>query len=217
MRCMVAKTPLIYRRLPGRGTRVMTYYQMFLGADHLLQVCSTGFTETYRRFYFRDIQAVLIQRTPRFGVLNGVFGGLLALSLLGLILGRATGSFVDGDVLIILGVLVAIFLLLPLLINLALGPTCVCRVRTSVQMQELPSLARVWKAQRVWARVRTAIQEAQSGVEGRAVAAATAGLGSDLPAPPVIVRTDVLTQTSVSAAAPASESSPPIEPPLSPG
>ena len=45
---------------------------LWLGRDHLLCVDSSGYTETYKRFYFRDIQAVTIVATKRRTVFNGV-------------------------------------------------------------------------------------------------------------------------------------------------
>src|SRR5438477_12551721 len=38
---------------------------LWLGKDHLLCIDSNGYTENYKRFYFRDIQALLIRKTER--------------------------------------------------------------------------------------------------------------------------------------------------------
>src|SRR5213082_404842 len=38
---------------------------LWLGKDHLLCIDTSGYTENYKRFYFRDIQALLIRKTGR--------------------------------------------------------------------------------------------------------------------------------------------------------
>src|SRR5436305_13755595 len=38
---------------------------LWLGKDHLLCIDTNGYTETYKRFYFRDIQALVIRKTER--------------------------------------------------------------------------------------------------------------------------------------------------------
>ena len=92
---MDAATPVQYQRLPGGGmarkgssfiAATRTTCRLWLGDDHLLQVESMGgYSETYKRFYFRDIQAIIVQRTRTWVVWNIVLGffagGLLILLL----------------------------------------------------------------------------------------------------------------------------------------
>ena len=55
-----------YRRLTRSRAGVGSYSSLWLGADHVMQLSSTGYTESYRRFYFRDIQAIfLVRRDPQ--------------------------------------------------------------------------------------------------------------------------------------------------------
>src|SRR5262252_7141323 len=60
-----------YRRLSrGRNRRrfalvTTTRSSLWLGKDHLLVIDSSGYTETYKRFHFRDIQALVLCRTDR--------------------------------------------------------------------------------------------------------------------------------------------------------
>src|SRR2546426_6411511 len=55
-----------YLRLPGRGrprglrALLTGPSTLWMGGDHLLAVDSNGWRETYRRFGYRDIQAILI-------------------------------------------------------------------------------------------------------------------------------------------------------------
>src|SRR5438270_10777538 len=57
------KTKSIYRSFGGKGATLTYYARLYLGPDHLLQTASTGYSETYKRFYFRDIQAIVIRKT----------------------------------------------------------------------------------------------------------------------------------------------------------
>ena len=64
---MTAPGAVPYRRLPGRGRTPLGSHSLWIGEDHLLLVELRGFTETYRRFYFRDVQAIILRRTDRAG------------------------------------------------------------------------------------------------------------------------------------------------------
>src|ERR1017187_936684 len=55
-----------YRKLPGDFRGFFRRNTLWLGPDHLLLVDSTRFSETYKRFYLRDIQTVIIRKAPRF-------------------------------------------------------------------------------------------------------------------------------------------------------
>src|SRR6266550_3445601 len=60
----------VYRRLPGREAGLLSYSRLWLGPDHLLLARTAFFSEEYKRFYFRDIQAVVTRRTERREILN---------------------------------------------------------------------------------------------------------------------------------------------------
>jgi hypothetical protein len=53
-----------YRRIAGHGTGLVAHARLYQAPDHFLQVSSTGFSETYKRFYFRDIQAIILENKP---------------------------------------------------------------------------------------------------------------------------------------------------------
>ena len=130
---------------------------LWLGADHLLYVNSSGYTETYKRFYFRDIQTFVLQKTQRANVVNIVLTILFSLSLLpALVGGQGTGWK------IFLFVLAGIFTIF-LLVNLLQGQTCRCFLRTAVQTEQLPPLNRIRRAQKVFALLRPLIAAAQGG------------------------------------------------------
>jgi hypothetical protein len=119
----------------------------------LLSIDSASFSEEYKRFYFRDIQAFFICPTSRMAIWNGILSAVLIMHLL--VFGWMGAS------LTVLAI-VATVLAIPLVINNLFGPACRVYLRTAVQVEELPSLSRVKRAQRVLDRVRPLIV----GVQG---------------------------------------------------
>jgi hypothetical protein len=127
---------------------------LWLGKDHLLCVETEGYTEKYKRFYFRDIQAITLQRTHRALVLGVVTGAMTALFTSLMIWVDA----VEGKT--VLGILTGICAI-PFILNLIHGPTCKCQLRTAVQTDYQPSMGRVRRARKVLNRIRPLIAEAQ--------------------------------------------------------
>lgn len=182
-----------YQRLtrPRSSFGVVTAgrFSLWLGKDHVLCVQNQHFRESYRRFYFQDIQAVILRKTVTGAVWNillGVvgMGFLIPSSLVALTTGTGIGTIICWSV--------AGFFLMGLLINTLLGPTCVCQFQTAVQTEEIPSLNRLRKAQRIVARLRPLIE----GVQGRLTPEGMAAgirvepvAGTAIPAtPPPVVR-----------------------------
>ncbi|QTA86850.1 hypothetical protein [Desulfonema magnum] len=142
-----------YRRLPGKKRGFFGYNVLYLGSDHLLSVYSTSFSEDYKRFYYKDIQAIIIRKTA-IGKISNI---VACLSLAGFILLLFTEPpFFDK----IIGITGGLFFLC-LLINWLKGPTCICHLRTAVQMEKLPSLHRVKTARKVITLLRPKIEEVQ--------------------------------------------------------
>ncbi len=173
-----------YRRLPGRAG-LFLLHRAYLGDDHLLAVRTIVVREVYRRFFFRDIAAFSIHRTGRHVAWGIVFGVLFVVSGLlawGLWPGR-TGEPAVGST--ISGLAAALWLVL-LIVNLALGPSCTCFVRTAVQTVELPSINRLRRAMRaremILERVRAAQRDA--AVPGAIEGDATAGAAVEGAMPP---------------------------------
>jgi hypothetical protein len=119
----------------------------------VLQVSASLGSEEYRRFYFRDIQAITIRGTKRRMFLNIVFGSLWALAVI-------LGVWLRGPGLVFVPILSLLFSL-PMLINSLLGPCCDVQLRTAVQIEELPSLSRIRRTHRVLNRIRPLIISAQ--------------------------------------------------------
>jgi hypothetical protein len=141
-------------RLKARFLMAAARSSLWLGKDHLLCVEATGCTERYKRFYFRDIQAITVQRTRAYFNANIILLPLVALSLF---IGFVSDVHVERIVLWS----IALALGIPLIANLVRGPSCVCRIRTAVQEEEIPALAAIRKTTAVLARIRPLLAEAQ--------------------------------------------------------
>ncbi|HYG77781.1 MAG TPA: hypothetical protein VEK08_22435 [Planctomycetota bacterium] len=152
-----------YRKLPGKG-RKNTFFavaagsvRLYVGKDHLLQVESTGWEEEYKRFYFRDIQAITLRTTARQKTIGGVWGGLGVVCVLGF-LTAPTGW---NTALLVFGIIFWTFFAL----NAFWGPTCACQLRTAVQVEDLWSLHRLKNAQRALQQIVPLIEQAQGKFE----------------------------------------------------
>jgi len=138
---------------------VFTRCTLWLAQDHLLAVDWHGYSEEYKRFYFRDIQAITLRRTHRTTIVSLIL--LLVLALIAgialLVENESPGSWPGF---LVPGAVFAIWLV----IHLLLGPSCRTHLRTAVHDQMLPSLNRVRVARGVVARLQPLIAAAQGEV-----------------------------------------------------
>jgi uncharacterized integral membrane protein len=109
--------------------------RMYRGTDHLLVVQSTGYTEDYKRIFYRDIRYVEVRRTQT-QLFTGLVAALVPLLLAMLLLFNVPKVAV---------VLFCSPFLIWFLVNLALGPTCECYIATNVQALKIPTPRRVRK------------------------------------------------------------------------
>lgn len=173
----MAKATPPYKRLPGTGYHyrippwvmvplffVMGIFvllfrgrrtQLWVGAEHLLIVESDGYTEYYKRFDYRDIQAFLIRKTAEGAIATALLGGI-ALFLFSLVVLAVDDAFARGFLFTLAG-----FFALLLLNNVLRGPTCRCQLRTAVQTVEMVSLTRVRTARKVLTVIRPQIERTQ--------------------------------------------------------
>lgn len=155
-----------YQRLPGIGRGLFQYARLWAASDHLLLVVNLlGVTESYRRFFFRDIHAIILCRTAAGTVWSIVLGSLVA--------GLVAASVFAGDAAVVFWIPAAV-LFVAFLVNLLRGPTCRCVVRTPVQTVELTPLHRLRSARKTIARLRPRIEAAQ----GMGAAALASAFGS---------------------------------------
>lgn len=152
-----------YRRLPGRRRGFIYGSSVWLGSDHLLLVKSQRFREEYKRFYFRDIQAIVTARAPRFhfstrAAMIGWVWFCLIVFLSGVLHGVGEwlgwGCFAGN--------------LLLFFVWAYVSAKCSCRTRiyTAVSSEELRSLYRNWTARRFLAKVEPLLAQAQGVIEG---------------------------------------------------
>ena len=161
---------LVYRLLPGRG-RSLNFVswarcRLWLAPDHLLSVSNQGYTEDYKRFQLNDIQSITLRKTRRGRVTNFVLGGLVLGFALPALYGWISGWDVAG--VCVLAVHSALFII-GLLINTARGPTCICTLRTAVQIERLHALSRVRPALRAIRLIREAAESVQSALASEAI------------------------------------------------
>ena len=149
-------TPVIYKSMPGQGSNAIARTRLWEGPDHLLFVTSWPSGEGYRRFFFRDIQAIIVRRTPRRMWIN------IILLVLALISTAPILAFSDRDPasLAAAGV-VGGFWFLFILVNSLFGPTCETLIQTAIQTERISSLGRLRTAQKVLARIQPHILAAQ--------------------------------------------------------
>ena len=120
---------LLLSLLPGVRTK------LYLGPDHLLLIEQFILVERYKRFYFRDIQAITETKSPRWIVLGLIWGFLALLSAL-LFIGH-------NPVTLILGMLFTAFFGFAFIHNFLSGPTCIVRLQTAVQTHRFAPLERI--------------------------------------------------------------------------
>ncbi len=133
---------------------------LWLGEDHLLCVNTNGYTESYKRFYFRDIQAITMLESARRDVWNAILVLPVVICLVGLVITALEGKNIGG---IIAWSVFFVLVATPFVVNNVCGATCACQLRTAVQIEILPSLCRVRQARKVLAKIRPLIAAAQGG------------------------------------------------------
>ena len=160
-----------YKRLSG-ARHWFRISSLFQGREHLLLVQNSGFSEEYKRFYFRDIQAFLLRPSPRLLGWSVVWA-LFCLGSLWLAYEVYGWNYTPGSwsrllsPAFLLGAwsfwFGPVFFLVCLAINLGLGPSCVCHVKTAIQTVEVP-ITRFRKARKVMERLQPLIEQAQQNL-----------------------------------------------------
>jgi hypothetical protein len=139
-----------YQRIPVRR---FAKSQCLLGADHLLHVRRSFYIERYRRFYYRDIQSIVLQSNSQ------QFYKLLILGVLILL------GFLSALINIRMLWITAIAALPFIMYILWLGPHCSVMINTAVQRETLSGLNTLKRAQKALAYLVPRIEEAQLELE----------------------------------------------------
>ena len=168
-----------YARLPGRGWTWTGPARVWLGEDHVLLVRSRTFFESYRRFFFNDIQGMVVCRTNMGKIWNLIWG------FFALLFGLLSLAFDEIGIIVMLS-LAAPFVV-ALITNVVLGPTCAFHIRTAVQTERLPAVSRIATARHFIVRVEPLIAAAQGGPPGEQVMAELAATQNEAAnVPPVV-------------------------------
>ena len=153
----MADAPILYKKLPGTGSSALARVRLWEGPDHLLAVTSWPSGEGYRRFFYRDIQAIIVRQTARRLWINVV------LLVLALISAGPIVAFGDRDTGTLIGAaIVAGFWFFFILINSLMGAACDTQIQTAIQTERISSLSRLPTVQKVLARIQPRIVEAQA-------------------------------------------------------
>lgn len=149
-----------YRKLPGRRRGFLFGSSVWLGPDHLLLVKSSRFREEYRRFYFRDIQAIVSAEAVRLHIsTRSALIGLAWLSVL-------TAANASGREPIQWVAWIGAALLVFAWMYCSVWGGCRCRIYTAVSSEELTSVYRRWTARRFVAAVEPHLTQVQGSIEG---------------------------------------------------
>src|SRR5258706_15387609 len=118
-------------KLPGAKRTLFRKATLWLAADHILSVDSHRFSEEYKRYYFKDIQAIIVRQTgytamsKAIDLVFAIFLALLALAAWRL---QSRSAAIAGGL-----------ILIGFVIFKSLGPSCVCELITPVSYARLPS------------------------------------------------------------------------------
>jgi hypothetical protein len=154
----VPKPPRTYERLSRPATSFGSYRSLWLAADHLLLVTSTGYTEDYQRLQFSDIRGFFVIPSDRRlywhmpWVICALFSGVFM-----------TNTLYSGRPPVFSGTILALSVAF-FVWNQLMGPSCSTFVVTGVQTAPLPSLVRLRKTRKVLARIEPLIAAAQSAM-----------------------------------------------------
>jgi hypothetical protein len=152
---MTPRPEFPYVRLPGTLRGFMERASLWEGPDHLLSINGTRFSEEYRRFYYRDIEAIISRKCPRAGSL-----GVWIVSAIACLIALISAAKAP-DSLVAWAIACSLIVFLGFRLALSLFYSCRCYVQTAVSREELPSLVRQRSADRALARLRKKVEEAQ--------------------------------------------------------
>ena len=146
--------PPTYRKLPGARRMPLRKATLWLASDHILSIDSHRFSEEYKRYYFKDIQAIVVRQTTGSTAMSKAFDLVVAIVivLLALAAWRFQSRIAAG---------IGGLILIQFVISKSLGPRCVCQLITAVSSDKLPSLNRLRTAEKALAIIGPLVQEAQ--------------------------------------------------------
>ena len=147
----------VYRKFSGRRGGLAAYSSIWLAVDHMLVCEDSLFIERYKRFYFKDIQALTVKKTDKSFIVDLVFF-VLTMASFWFLAHAAKGWNIFW------GIIAALFFF-NLVINIFKGQNCKVFVQTAVQEEELKGLDRVKKFEKFLKMIRPLIQSFQGEMD----------------------------------------------------
>lgn len=141
-----------YVQLPGTFRGFFRKASLWEGIDHILSVSGTRFNDEYRRFYYRDIQAFIVEKRPRAGS-----WGWWCILLIALIV-SGTVSTQTANALYFFAALLVVFLIR---LEFTFRRSCRCSIQTAVSREFLPSLIRKKDADQAIQRLQMRVAAVQ--------------------------------------------------------
>jgi hypothetical protein len=169
--CRGEAKKMTMRKLPGHRRGLFFGSSLWAEDDHLLLLASSRFQESYKRFYLRDIQAIVVTQSPRYliSTRSGIIGAVLLFAMLVPVLRVPAG--------ILLATLTITWLVI------SMRYSCRCRLHTAVSAEDLKSVYRTWTAHNFLAEVDPLIRGAQGEMPANAAEIAIPDRTAPLPSP----------------------------------
>ncbi|HLK49324.1 MAG TPA: hypothetical protein VKT49_14380 [Bryobacteraceae bacterium] len=174
----------IYEPLTGKRRSLTGFTQLWQGPDHLLLVNSSRFTETYQRFSFADIQAIVITDGPDRTVPQ-------ILALLASIAWGSAAFAVDLQFGKWFFAITGLLFVALAIRDIARGPRCRCFLHTAVSRWPLPPVSRQRTARKFVGAIVPAVEAVQGTLPAEqfaqiAVSDGTASASTGSAPPPAI-------------------------------
>ena len=144
-------------RLNGTRRGFFRKATLWEGADYLLSVRGTRFNEEYRRYYYRDIEALIVEDCARAGSIGAWIVSVILLAI-------AIGIVANSSKPVALAALCVVVAFILVRLAVSLRYSCRCVIQTAVSRDELPSLIRKWAAAKTIPRIRQRILAAQGSL-----------------------------------------------------
>lgn len=149
-----------YKKFPGKKRKLFGSDRLWVGHDHLLLVESTGISEEYKRFYYKDVQAINLVKTKKAYYLSLVFGILLLISAGACVFSMMDAKLGPAGFFGIIAIVFAVFI-----IRLWLGRGITnCWMYSSVQKEKLTPVNTIKKAETFYSIVMPRIEKAQGSL-----------------------------------------------------
>jgi len=151
-----------YKKLRGRAAGFMGITQLWVADDHLMSVVSIFGFEQYRRYFFRNIEALIAVRTSRRLVWNIILVVVIAaIAAAGFAISTTLQTEESRVTCAIVTACIATPFLIALLVNSLLGPTCSFWVQTTGGLESLGAPVRLKAARKITDTVAPEIARAQ--------------------------------------------------------